>query len=322
MVLGFGMCERRQERRKPSFLGSSCGSLVLTFIVSGAFSDLSAQPRFYPDSTTVWCGIDDLGGPPLFDFQLEMGSDPDTVINGVVYKRIVEYNNSGGSWGWRYTHFVRNGEGGKGYVYIPDLMEEFLTGDVGAVQGDTVHNVVEYYPPGSGAGDIGYYVRPIVVIDSVVTYSNDGVTVTRHYMFSEPGYLFWQAGMGASGGAMIRTRGFIRGCQRNDTVQFNALQSGSPGGPLLCGPTITGLTDRFGPMSASGLIHPNPSNGRFNLMEPLPSGSTVYDMQGAVVLRLLPSNREIDLTGHPPGVYLAEFHYGDTRLVQRLVVVP
>lgn len=75
-------------------------------------------------------------------------------------------------------------------------------------------------------------------------------------------------------------------------------------------------------MSASRLIHPNPSNGRFNLMEPLPTGSTVYDMQGAVVLRLLTSNREIDLTGHPPGVYIAEFHYGDTRLLQRLVVVP
>ena len=294
---------------------------MMSLSLSVVCTDLSAQPRFYPDSNTIWCGIDDLGGPPLFDFQLEMGADPDTVINGVVYKRIVEYNNSGGSWGWRCTHFVRNGEGGKGYVYNPVLMEEYLTGDVGAVPGDTVHNVAEYNPPGSVGGAASYYVRPFWVIDSVGTYSNDGVTVTRHYMFSEPNLWFWQAGMGASGGPMIRTRGFIRGCQRSDTVQFNIFQSGLPGGDPLCGPTITGFADSSGLIPDPGLIYPNPSDGRFNLMDPVHSGSTVYDMWGSVVLDLMPYSREIDLSGHPPGVYLAIFNDGATRKVQRLVVV-
>ena len=146
---------------------------LLALVVSN-----TANAQFYPAANAVWCGQDDDGGPPGFQVQFQMGATPDTLINGIVYKTVEEFNDASGNWTYKRSHYVRSDTNGMGYIYLPDSTDEYLTGDLGAVAGDTVHDVLMSM---TNSTDINYYLF-YVLVDSVVSLSNAGVSVVRHYV--------------------------------------------------------------------------------------------------------------------------------------------
>lgn len=245
-----------------------------------------------------------------------MGASPDTLINGTVYQVIEEFRD----YVYTRSYFVRSDLSGKGYAYLPDSAAEFLTGDVAALQGDTVYDVLW---SNTNASVIDYFLVDMIV-DTVIELNNAGVHVTRHYFEPLPvGNIFWQAGMGTSFGPMLDLTGSPWGCWIGDTMMLGGFPDGLPGPicdepcPLLS--NGNGINDHAKHTMLQP--HPNPSPGVFQLAALLPWSLTVLDMHGREVLHLPPYSRDIDLSLHPPGIYTVLQNTGQGLSVQRLVVV-
>lgn len=277
---------------------------------------LSVTAQFYPEAQACWLSVDDDGGPPSYDVHYQMGAVPDTLINGTVYQVVEEFRDN------VYTKscFVRSDPSGKGCAYLPDSAAEFLTGDVGAQTGATVHDMGWSNTYASG---IDYFLVDMIV-DTVAELHNVGVQVTRHC--GEPlssGNIIWQSGMGTSFGPMLELTGSPRGCWVGDTMMLGGFPdwllgpTGVEPCPLLSsGNGINDLAEYEGLQA-----HPNPSAALFRLAELHPWPLTVLDIHGQEVFHLAPYSREIDLTAQPPGVYTALLVNQQERIVQRLVVV-
>lgn len=281
-------------------------------------ASLSANAQFYPDSNAVWCGWDDNGGPPGYYVQLQMGSTPDTTINGTVYKEVTEYNDESGDWLYVGDYYVRSDVSGKGYTYLPDSMAEFVTGDVTAQAGDTVHDVL------TGLSNGSYYGLVDLLVDSVVVLSNAGITVTRHYVDPDifnplsADVVFWQAGMGVNWGPFFRMSGIPYLSSVNDTVQFDIdhVNLGNVG--QVCWQISVAITETGNNEDGHLQLTPNPSTGRFHLGQAAEQIS-VYDIQGRLLFRQ--HGNEVDLSVYPPGVYTAVISTAHGNSAQRLVVV-
>jgi len=228
-----------------------------------------------------------------------MGLSPDTLINSVVYKRIKEYRD----YAYTRTYWVRSDPNGRGYAYLPDSAAEYLTGDLAAQEGDTVHDVLWSNTYQSG---IDYFLADMVV-DSVVSLSNAGVTVTRHWVtlgVGWPSQLFWQAGMGLRTGPMLELSGAFWSCIVVDTVMFGGI-TGLPGpiGVEPCSPFDmgSGFNERSGLVELKAV--PNPSSGLFEIAGGPEYPFTVINSQDKVVLT--GTSSLIDLRGHPVGLYTA-----------------
>ena len=279
---------------------------------------LPAFGQFYPDSNAVWCGVDDNGGPPGYNVQIEMGGGMDTIIDGVSYKKATEYNDQSGSWQYVGNYLLRSDVSGRGYIYLPDSMAEFVTGDVTAQAGDTVYDVLM----GSPAG--GYYDVEDLVVDSVVVLSNNGTTVTRHYV--NPALfnplpaegVFWQAGMGTVWGPLFRLSGIPNTCAVNDTIQFdiNGINLGYVG--QSCWQIASDVSESGTNEPARFNVSPNPSTGLFHLGAAAREVQ-VYNAQGKLLFRQ--KGNEVDLGAEPPGVYTTVVETDKGRSVERLVVV-
>jgi len=270
----------------------------------------NAHGQFYPEANARWCGADDDGGPPLYPVQYQMGLEPDTLIDGVVYKRIEEYRN------YQYTrkYYVRSDLSGKGYAYLLDSAAEFLTGDLNSQAGDTVRDVL--WSNTTSSPDIDYFVVDMVV-EAVEILDNEGVLVTRYYANYEgsgSGARFWQSRSGTCFGPMLELTGGPWSCMVGDTVMFGYEVNGLPGpiGLDLCMmlPMPNGVNDYSG---AKALVtYPNPTSGRFSITFPeLLTASLYYGVYDALGQLLdqqpLPPGRnttEIDLSRFSAGSYL------------------
>lgn len=270
---------------------------------------LNVHGQFYPETNARWCSSDDDGGPPLYPVQYQMGLEPDTLINGMIYKRIEEFRN------YTYTrkYYVRSDLSGKGYAYLLDSAAEFLTGDLSALVGDTVHDVLWSLTTSSG---ITYSLHDVLV-SSIATLSNADVTVTRYYVnYSAPavGTYFWEPGSGTSFGPMFEWTGGLGSAMVGDTVMFGYDVNGLPGpiGLELCMmlPMPNGVSEHNGARTLG--IQPNPTTGRFTVTFPeLLTASCyygVYDALGKLLdQQALPVGRntsEIDLSRFGAGSYL------------------
>lgn len=271
---------------------SSTEMRLLTFFLFAIANGLVGLAQFYPEAKAYWRGVDDNGGPPFFNVAQVMPIFPDTLINGTTYKKIRENNDASGSSQLIRDHFVRSDTSGKGYVYIPDSAAEFLTGDLNAQAGDTVHDVLVSL---TNSTDIDYFYRDLVV-DSVVTLLVEGDPRTRWYINGDDFgglLLFWQDGMGTISGPMLEMSGEWWNCCVNDTVQFGS-------GP--CPQWITDVGEALDAAPAI-MVGPNPSNGIFRFSVEYPQRFAVLNAQGAFLLS--DHSSVIDLTGRPPGLYLA-----------------
>lgn len=242
-----------------------------------------------------------------------MGLAPDTIIHGDVYKKIDEYR----AYEYTRTYFVRSDPSGKGYAWVPDSAAEYVTGDLTAQAGDTVHDVLW-----SWTNELGiFYSLHNTVVDSVVVLTNAGVTVTRHYVDNNGSlgsYHFWQAGMGTSYGPMLESTGDAGSCVVGDTAMFGYFINGLLPGPIgefICSVPGLGIGDHIRLQELE--VFPNPSTGLFGLDLRVRS-TTVYDATGQLLFQT--SNPRIDLSAHPPGLYTAVVTSSAGRQAVRLVV--
>ncbi|MBZ0207155.1 MAG: T9SS type A sorting domain-containing protein [Flavobacteriales bacterium] len=268
-----------------------------------------AQTQAYPDSSASWC-FDDFNNSYLVQVWISMGADPDTVILGQTYKRIeINASYNGQPPELVKYYYVRSDDTGKGYVLLLDSMQEYLAVDVGANAGDTVNDVLTI---GTWGVDPYFEIQDIIV-DSVRTYENNGVTVTRQFIHAEnypildPGaayFVFWQAGAGNSVGPVLQytfADGFNQViCVRVQDTYVYSIQSGLPGVPCDCALSSVGVEEM--PKVKSALISPNPSTGIFALSSPTES-TTVYSPTGQELFQTTGS--QIDLSAYPPGLYHA-----------------
>jgi hypothetical protein len=294
---------------------------VLFMLVGNCQRTASAQ--FYPDSNAIWC-ITHYTLPP-YDVQYQMGNDPDTLIMGQVYKRITAASNGTGQWESTDTYYVRSDPFGRGYMLLLDQMGEYLTGDLTASPGDTVHDVLVW-----GLGPMS------VVVDSISVLTNDGVTVIRHYTnvhSNAPERSFWQAGIGTGFGPVLwqhTLSGPWPECViSGGAVQYNRYQqignvAGQPGGDPCCEPIALGLDGQrwFGRFA----IYPNPSAGIFTTEIPISDASvpyrlTVLDALGRTVFTTNTNNRAVvtDLSGRS-GLFLVLVEGGGSRWSTRLII--
>ncbi len=279
---------------------------------------LSTMGQFYPDSNAVWCGVDDNGGPPGYDVQLQMDNAPDTTIGGIVYKKVTEYNDESGEWQYVGVYYVRSDASGKGYIYLPDSMAEFLTGDATAQAGDTVHDVLTGLPNGS------FYGLVDLLVDSVVVLSNAGVTVTRHYVDPDifnplsADVVFWQEGMGVNWGPIFRLSGIPHLSSVNDTVQYDIdfVNLGYVG--QICWQISAGISNTGNNEVGRLQFTPNPSTGLFHINHTTRQVS-IYNAQGRLLFQT--HGPVVDLNAYPPGVYTAVVQTAKGSSALRLVVM-
>jgi len=272
----------------------------------------SASAQVYPESNAVWCLRNGIS-PGGLEYTIQMGHNPDTLINGVVYKRIWD----GGVpdvW-YEPPFFVRNGIDGKGYAYLPETGEEYLTVDLAAAVGDTVHDVLVY-----NAGDCccpdGFMTQVTVVVDSIKTISNAGVTVVRHFVhvpcypftFYSPRDFFWQGGIGTSHGPFLHlSNSFAEILPRcitvGDTSYFADWSSpyGLPGTAICCLPNYSEIDEDAS--RAVVIVQPNPSAGLFRFIRAEAPTITVFDASGRRLFST--GSSEVDLGAYPPGCYHA-----------------
>lgn len=297
-------------------------------------SALMSQAQFYPDSNAVLCYYPGPGFPEILNLVMRAG--PDTAIMGHSYQRVHVFWGSD-LWTQNWTGggtgaYVRSTADGKGYVFLPDSMAEYLTGDVGAMTGDTVRNVLadnftQFEPVNRRLWDF--------VVDSVVTITNDGITITRHYVHEpnfynsnweefDPRFCFWQAGMGTAQGVHLNMDdNFGHSLVLCAMTGDSTVLSNYTWPPLMpsafpcCVSAIAGIEEVA--RTSDSLLSENPTPGVFHFKDQRVFTYQVFDTQG----RLLFATRgsEVDLSTYPPGVYTAVVTTPQGRQAVRLAVV-
>ncbi len=301
---------------------------ILHVLIGGLIATNDTSAQFYPDSNATWCLTN--GIAPNFEIKMQMNLYPDTLILGQTYQRINEYRKEPFPWILMDRHYVRSAPDGKGYAFLLDSMAEYLAGDMYAQLGDTVHNVLV---KNEGVCSFPPYQLVDVVIDSVLTITNNGVTVVRHYVHTpcytdsnfHPWSFFWQAGIGTSHGSVLQiTSGFAHVdiyCSRVDNTIVIP-----PGEVCGCFPNPTNVQS---PKQVWNFrVYPNPTTGRITVAfdDPLERDSfySVYDAKGRLLYQrlLLPGREieEIDLSRFGKGAYVLRFTLPDSVRHERVVV--
>ncbi|MBP6642490.1 MAG: T9SS type A sorting domain-containing protein [Flavobacteriales bacterium] len=297
---------------------------------------LRSPAQFYPTGSATWCTADQFA-----QFNFHKPELADTVIQGETYQRVFEFYNDTetGQWPTYWTidrtHYIRSANDGKGFMYIPDSLNEYLIGDLSAALGDTVRDVMIWR--------VGELLLPYlydVVVDSIVEVTYLDVSVTRHFLHEVnywnssssdfvPQKFFWQRGMGTSYGLVLNIEGGLSQynhfcAMTGDSTVFSWYGVTElppwgfpPGGPPCCRLWNVSLDENAA--SRKQLASPNPSPGHFRLSgTPHPTDVVVFDPQGRLVLRT--RGQEIDLSGHAPGLYTALVQNSACRQAVKLVV--
>ena len=287
-----------------------------------------AHAQFYPDSDATWC-MQNSEQPAGYNIVAQMGSAPDTLIDGVVYKRIYQYSDQFGSWYQTGKYYVRSTPDGRAYAYLLNAQAEYLTADLNASVGDTVYNVLSINTAFSTSPTYcqpnGEFISLVkVVVDFIVQVTSGGNLVDRYYLDSPcwpddghgPWHYFWQAGVGTSGGALLNisdglSRLTLLCCEVDGDMAYVIA-----GNFCLCPFLPLNLAERADAVSVR--VHPNPSAGLFTVSSAGVALIRVQDAQGRALLTT--RHDEIDLSAHPPGVYTAVVTTATGRQAVRLVL--
>lgn len=314
-------------------------SLLLSAVIAACFQ---ASGQFYPDSNTSWCSTT-LGPTNWYSIMYYMGVAPDTSIAGETYKITNEYSGESGAWEYVRSYYVRSGADGKGYAFLLDSMAEYMTGDTTAVSGDTLHNILGWYDGYFGPCGVHWHEFALfdVIVDSVITYSNNGVTVHRQFVtipcalgmeMPQPYFVFWQAGMGTSFGPLLRVGSpmgqnqVLESSTSAGIAQFVG-STGLPGGTPYCWPVVIAGV----PMQEYDkqiITRPNPTPGLITVQftDPLQAESyySVYDTMGRLLnQRPWPkgsATEEVDLSRFGSGTYVLKFTSPEGVCTERVVV--
>lgn len=297
----------------------------------------TAWTQFYPDSLANWCLFNG-ASPNGYYVGMQMLTEPDTIIDGMIYKRIARPFSIGGSPS-SYRYYVRSEADGKGYAYVPALGMEYLTGDLSVSVGDTLHDILmvdETLTCTYLLSNDWNFVLADIIIQSIDTITNSGVTVIRHSVWplcdGTFHTLFWQAGIGTEHGPILTlTPGLahldLHHASVGDTCYYNysTLPSGLPGGPACC-VVIPNEVGESSVEPSSIHIGPNPSAGIFTteiteLKGSAPYHFTVLDALGRSVFSTTTNSTRIvtDLSGHV-GIFFVVVESEGSRWTSRLII--
>lgn len=292
--------------------------------------------QFYPSGSAGWCSVWNAPGEPVQLVRYEMFNGVDTLIDGLVYSILFDANPNDDHF-WRERYYIRNGDDGKGYLRYPGSPQEYLTGDLGAAEGDTVQDVLildfSFIPLCSEQDTVKLV--PFVV-DSIVDLISFGVEYRRHYVHSpcidfgfpnsNPLY-YWQSGMGTEFGpcmvwsvlpVYIPITVVV-----NDTVVggFKPPVGTPSGGACAIGLEVQDMVEEPGLR-----VYPNPATDRLVVSTPpslIPfSGQLhLYNVTGQLVMSSTVTTSETQLNvAHLEGLYTLVLGYGAQRWVQRVVI--
>lgn len=281
----------------------------------------------YPDSVACW-NVLNLNNDTCISTSFVMGAAPDTLISGEVYKRIFRFKDSwcfGGYWYLDGEFYVRSDDMGRGYVFLLDSMQEYLSIDNNAQVGDTLDSVILTGMYGDdesmGLGSVS--------IDSIYTLTINGMPITRKTInplccgAATPELaleIFWQVDMGTSYGPVLNAgAGYGFNSTQCMRIQNTNVFSNGPTSGIECDCPfdLTVNIDRAS-WSLLSSAHPNPSTGLFHLGH-LAEKISIYNAQGKLLFRQ--HGNEVDLSAHPPGVYTAVVQTARGKIAQRLVVM-
>ena len=279
--------------------------------------------QFYPEASATWCMLNSVS-PAGYDIVAQMGSDPDTLIDGHTYKRILQYDNQFGQWWLNGKFYVRSDPSGRAYAYLLDSLAEYLTADLNAQTGDTIHQVLSFNTHFASSCVSGF-VDPVlvtVVVDSIVQVNAGGTMVDRYYLDSPcwpstpaPNWYFWQAGMGTSQGPILFiSDGFslvslMCSIIANTEVYPSGIGCDCPFLP-------TGLTEQAARRVVNA--YPVPTAGAVTFTGAPVLAVEVRDAGGRVLFTT--RAKEVDLSSYPPGVYTAVVTTATGRQAVRLVL--
>ena len=175
-----------------------CPCLVIVLLLNASYDSLSQSYHPFPDSNAVWreYGVDDpINLPDLFYIN-EYFIKGDTLINGLLYKKVGFYSISsisGDTSASNDQFFYRQDTINK-KVYIQNLFYPFndtLVYDFNLEVGDTLSDML-YLPP---ENSVDYFVW----IDSIDTILTPNGSLKRFWLFSTAtwwGYGYWIEGIG------------------------------------------------------------------------------------------------------------------------------
>jgi hypothetical protein len=294
--------------------------LVIPFVVSALLqSKANAQGYFpFPDSAALWVQTYSfmVVGPPFPEFEVQAVANiqvngSDTIIADITYSQLTDLLTGA------YYGGIRD-DGGRVWHVPPDSVNAYILYDFTVSPGDTVHDVIYYQAfPGNWGGP---HLVDLIVEDVYADPAWGGRLVVH------AGAWPWIEGIGHAQGLLAEPDINVSGYQLRlecmshlDTIRFEYYGEGELGIPGNCHPMALGVQD--GLSNRSMRVFPNPSQGLFLLVAPVPWPLMVLDIHGCEVLRLPPHSREIDLTDRPPGVYTVIQQTPQGRSVQRLVMV-
>lgn len=319
------------------------------FLLSGlcAMLSLSNFGQFYPVADATWCAGNGING----GYRHVLDTNPDTTIAGISYKTVRNYRCLDGCPSlWEASNyelisrcFIRSTPDGKGYIRDEDDTLEYLIGDIGALVGDTVRDVLILGNNWSDWEEGFDRTTYDVIVDSIVDVERWGVTVRRHFIHELsfwnpddsspynfwPWRFYWQQGMGTSHGLILRMElalsdyyGLLCAMSRDTTVfswyGFTDMTPWGypPGGPACCAPWDVGIGEH---LFNQRFVSENPSTGLFRLNTTAPIAVEVFDAQGRAIAAIRAN--ELDLSAHPPGLYTAVVTTAQGRQAIRLMVV-
>jgi Secretion system C-terminal sorting domain len=270
-----------------------------------------AQFNALPDSNATWMTSFWIGpGYPYEGYFYQYDPiDPDTIIGGEVFQRLLQTNNIGGAF---YAGALRDNELGQVYYCAPSASPVLLY-DFDVLPGDTVDDVM-----GIWMDDVGVY--------SVDTITVNGTQRKRIGLecLTSPGFadVYWIQGIGGIGGLLHTTAcpsvsgiGTLKCMTENDVIQY-----GTNVGAIGACDVYLGMVEESETPSVS--LRPNPSEGQFfvDVEKGQILQCTVFDPQGREVHQV--RGNTLDLSGHAPGMYTVVVMTDQKTLRSALILEP
>lgn len=287
--------------------------LVVNFQVFG---------QVYPDSNANWCLMRSVWPNGDF-FTMVMYDDPDTLINGQVYKRIYDNSFVSGLYnGFEApVHYVRNAANGKAYSYLFEDGVEYLTADLDAQVGDTVENILVWNEQPNCPNIYNTYALVSVVVDSIIEIWLQGNSYMRHYLSSpchsyideNPDLMFWQSGLGTSQGPILAiTPGLARVALMCAEVADTMVYSFN-GGLCDCVP-YNSIDESINPPIS---ILPGILQGNYTIDHRHALAIEVYNSAGALIVQT--NGLGFDISQQPPGIYIVRLRGKEYVWSQKIV---
>lgn len=271
--------------------------------------DVLGQFDALPGSDATWLSLwhfENPGGTPpewdeSFTYYLE-ATDHDTLIHDTIYDVLWGFEQGVGSPGGFRGGLYDNGLG-QVYYFHPNSNGSFLLYDFDLSVGDSVPVFV-----GEAINPTAY--MSMMYVDTVTELIIGGSTRKCVGIQSLPAILggqgivhWWIQGIGGTGGLLssygnlfLDGGGGLECMSANDTVWWAWEPTGEPGSCMSVGMDEGSDLEQLG-------VSPNPSRDMFEFNDGQPRFFTVINAHGMAVLTERSS--VIDLSGHPPGCYVA-----------------